>query len=173
MRGKEEEEESGDDIKEIAMPSPQVIFFPPNTRSSTSSPFGSRSYPDVHVLSGGTARLACNVTSSSDEPVTLILWYKSGNGTGPPFYTVDARNTTLSSFPSNSNSMITQHQQILQQAKLMNNYNKHLLRATHFIGSNWKDRVSFNLSVQPPILSIREVRQEDSSDYSCRVSRMN
>ena len=139
--------------------------------TSTSTPFSNsfgsrtRTYPDVNALLGTTARLSCNVTPPAEGPVNLILWYKSGNGTGPPIYTVDARNSSSSS--NQAISSMTKHQ---QHSVGNNNNNNPLLRATHSINSEWKDRASFNLSVHPSILSINGLREEDSSEYSCRVS---
>lgn len=134
--------------------------------TSTSSPFlrgsGIRSYPDVNIMSGNTARLPCNIETETTGPlVNLIFWYKSGNGTGPPIYTVDARNSSNSMSMSSMNS----------QQQLRGSSSKSiLLRSTHFIASDWKERVSFNLTSRPPTLVIHGVRKEDTSDYSCRVS---
>lgn len=34
---------------------------------------------------------------ASNDSVTLILWYRKHDATGPPFYTIDARNRSLAS----------------------------------------------------------------------------
>lgn len=47
------------------------------------------------VAVDGKVQLPCNFTVVPDDSVVLILWYKSGNATGPPIYTVDSRDVPL------------------------------------------------------------------------------
>ncbi|RWS14681.1 nephrin-like protein, partial [Dinothrombium tinctorium] len=96
-------------------------------------------YPELKTIVGSSVQLPCNVTTAPDDTIQLILWYKGSSGTGPPFYTIDARES-----PS------------FQKSK-------------HFLLDSYKDRVSFNISVQTAVLVIDSVREEDSSEYSCRV----
>ncbi|RWS10235.1 nephrin-like protein, partial [Dinothrombium tinctorium] len=48
------------------------------------------------ALKGGKIEIPCNASVSANDSVTLILWYKSENATGPPIYSVDLRNRTFS-----------------------------------------------------------------------------
>ncbi|RWS31547.1 nectin-2-like protein, partial [Leptotrombidium deliense] len=102
-------------------------------------------YPELKIVVGSSAQLPCNISSPTDDSIQLILWYKSSTGvdntvgTGPPFYTVDARSAAS-----------------LQQSK-------------HFLADSYRERITFNLSVHTATLHIDSVREDDASNYSCRV----
>ena len=167
------------------LPSPEALLASPASSSSSSSSSASPSSASslhqlpkhnatiLNVLIGTTAKLPCDLTPPSEGGIVqLILWYKSSNGTGPPIYTVDARNssrTSQSSISSSSFSLLLPSATSSSSSSL--NTPHHLLKATHFIPDAYKDRLHFNLSVNSPsVLTITSVRDEDSSDYSCRVS---
>ena len=149
----------------------------------------------VTMMAGGTAVLPCNMLSPSEAQVQLILWYKSGNGTGPPIYTIDVRNSssrpaspssssssmlslggssvTLSASPSSLPflSMQPQSSSSSSSSTIRADGNGNALaRGIHFVPESWRERILFNLSARPPVLLIHKVRHDDSSQYSCRVS---
>lgn len=107
----------------------------------------------MEAVIGSTAELPC-ITSGphDDDAIQLILWYRTSDGTGPPFYTVDARSTDF------------------------------VAKGSHKIVPNYLGRVFFSLSSpqsfssssissssEPSILSISPVREDDAGEYSCRV----
>ncbi|XP_053201525.1 carcinoembryonic antigen-related cell adhesion molecule 5-like isoform X2 [Panonychus citri] len=51
----------------------------------------------LQALNGTKSRLNCKYDLASNDSVTLILWYRKHDATGPPFYTIDARNRSLAS----------------------------------------------------------------------------
>ncbi|RWS28965.1 nephrin-like protein [Leptotrombidium deliense] len=55
-----------------------------------------RKYFNYKALKGAKTEIPCNVTAAKNDAVTLILWYKGDNATGPPVYSVDLRNKTVS-----------------------------------------------------------------------------
>lgn len=95
----------------------------------------------VETVVGSTAELKCVTRPTHDDVVQLILWYRSKDGTGPPFYTVDARNSDTLTSP------------------------------VHKIAPEYRGRVFFSISAssEPSILSITPVREDDDGFYSCRV----
>lgn len=98
-------------------------------------------HSQVETIIGSTAELKCLTVPHKNDYVQLILWYRSDDGTGPPFYTVDARNVD------------------------------NLSNAVHKISPNYRGRVYFSISASsdPSILSITPVKEDDDGNYSCRV----
>ncbi len=76
---------------------------------------------------------------SSDDAITLILWYR-GDTSGVPIYSVDARHGSLENA-------------------------KHSPMHNVFAGN----RATFDLSVRPAILRIDPVIDGDGMEYKCRV----
>ncbi|XP_074599895.1 uncharacterized protein LOC141854197 [Brevipalpus obovatus] len=113
---------------------------------------GSSGQSQVEAVIGSTAELPC-ITSAphDDDDVQLILWYRTNDGTGPPFYTVDARSTDFVSKASH---------------KIVSNY---LGRVFFSLSSPQSFSSSISSSSEPSILSISPVREDDAGDYSCRV----
>ena len=100
-------------------------------------------FPDYKTFSGGKAELPCNITRpSQDDNVTLVLWYRDDTN-GIPIYSVDAR------FANGS----------LDKDK-----------AKHFVGEVFTgNRANFDVSVQPALLRIDPVLDDDGMEYRCRV----
>lgn len=150
------------------LPSPAALLLPATSSSVASNLKHNSSV--INVLIGTTARVPCDLSPPSEGGIVqLILWYKSSNGTGPPIYTVDARNSSRSLQSSSSSSFTL----TLPSATSSSNLNapNQLLKGIHFIPDAYKDRLHFNISLNSPsILTIASVRDDDSSEYSCRVS---
>jgi len=91
------------------------------------------------VLVGGQVKLPCNISLPSSDDAISLIFWYKGDSIGLPVYSVDARNSTL-----------------LDQAK-------------HFTSPAFKDRISFNLTVQTAYLTISNIKEEDDGEYRCRV----
>ncbi|XP_053203846.1 uncharacterized protein LOC128388471 isoform X2 [Panonychus citri] len=46
---------------------------------------------EITVPVNGAVKIPCNVSLSGKDEVLVILWYQNGNATGPPFYSLDFR----------------------------------------------------------------------------------
>ncbi|GIY03509.1 ig-like domain-containing protein [Caerostris extrusa] len=52
--------------------------------------------PEYQAVTGGKAELPCNITQhSSEDKVSLVLWYKEDARAPIYIYSVDARNSPL------------------------------------------------------------------------------
>ena len=87
--------------------------------------------------------MPCNITRpSQDDNVTLVLWYRDDTN-GIPIYSVDTRSANGS----------------LDKDK-----------AKHFVGEVFAgNRANFDVSVQPALLRIDPVLDDDGMEYRCRV----
>lgn len=99
-------------------------------------------YGEMSTVLDGRVELPCNLTlPSPDDAIHLVFWYK-GNSSRVPIYTLDARASPT------------------------------LWNATHFPSDSFSpNRAIFILDPFKPLglLRIEPVREEDHSDYRCRV----
>jgi hypothetical protein len=102
-------------------------------------------FQDVDTVVGGKASIPCDirVSSHSADEITLILWYRGGDISGSPIYSVDARS--------------------------IKNNNIALDSAKHFIDKQYNGRISFNLTAEPALLTIDPIIDSDDGQYWCRV----
>ncbi|XP_074598719.1 uncharacterized protein LOC141853316 [Brevipalpus obovatus] len=91
------------------------------------------------ALIGSRVDLICDVATPSDEDAITLIFWYKNDRKNPPIYSVDGRSVPID-------------------------------KAPHFILSeDFKNRVKFDLSIRPAILTIDSINENDGGLYLCRV----